>query len=129
MCRCGQIRLRMVGHHVDQLARHFGRFDAGEPHAKIAGQLGDAPHEMRQPRPLLLRPAAVPVDAVMAQVNAGEHDFAIAVVDQPPHFVDDVLQRPAGELRPHVGDDAEAAPQQAAILHLHVGPMPAAETR
>ena len=70
---------------------------------------------------------AVPIDAVVAQVNAGEHDFAIAAIDQPADFVDDVLDRPAGKMRPHVRDDAEAAAQHAAVLHFHVGPMAAAE--
>ena len=70
---------------------------------------------------------AIPIDAVVAQVDAGEHDFAIAAIDQPADFVEDVLHRPAGEMRPHVRNDAEAAAQHAAVLHLHVRPMPAAE--
>ena len=76
---------------------------------------------------LVLRRVPVPIDAVVAEVDAGEHDFAVAAVDEPADFVEDVLDRPAGELRPHVGDDAEAAAQHAAVLHFHVGPVPAAE--
>ena len=118
----------MIGHHVDQLARDLGRLDAGKPHAKVARQLGDSTHEVRQPNPT--RPSAqlpVPIDAVVAQVNAGQHDFAIAAVDQPADFVENVLDRPARQLRPHVRNDAEAAAQHAAVLHFHVRPMPPAE--
>ena len=57
--------------------------------------------QVRQPQPIGLGPLAAPFDAVMAQVDAGQHDFAIAVVDQPPHFVENVLGRPAGQVRPH----------------------------
>ena len=74
-----------------------------------------------------LRRVPIPIDAVVAQVDAGEHDFAIAAVDQPANFVEDVLDRPAGELRPHVRNDAEAAAQHAAVLHFHIRPMPPAE--
>ena len=52
----------------------------------------------------LLRRVAIPIDAVVAQVNAGEHDFAVAAIDQPADFVEDVLDRPAGEVRPHVAE-------------------------
>ena len=57
--------------------------------------------QVRQPQPLGFGRVAAPLDAVVAQVNAGQHDFAIAVVDQPADFVDDVLDRPAGQVRPH----------------------------
>ena len=92
MCRCGQTFSAMVGHHVDQFAGNFGGLDAGEPHAEVAGQLGNRSHQVRQPRPVFLALVAAPVDAVVPQVNAGEHDFAIAVVDQPPDFVENVRQ-------------------------------------
>ena len=89
---------RMVGHHVDQLARDLGGFDAREPHAEVAGQLGNLPHQVREATSSL-RPSAqlaVPLDAVVAQVDAGEHDLAIAAVDEPADFVEDVRHRPAG---------------------------------
>ena len=101
MCKCGQIRAGCAGHHRDQLARDFGGLDAAQANAKLARQCGQPLEQMRQPQPLGLRPAAAPLDAVVPQVNAGQHDLAIAVVDQPPHFVDDVLDRPAGQVRPH----------------------------
>ncbi len=71
----------------------------------------------------MLWAAAVPFDAVMAQMDAGENHFAIAGVDEPADFVENVLDRPAGKMRPHFGDDAEAATQQAAVLHFDVGPL------
>ena len=124
----------MVGHHVDQLARDFRRLDARKPHAKVARQLGDLANQVREPNPLTFALAsrhvsklAIPIDAVVAEVNAGEHDFAVAAIHEPADFVEDVLDRPAGEVRPHVRNNAEAAPQHAAVLHFHVRPMPPAE--
>ena len=66
---------------------------------KSPGKRDQPLEQVRQPQPVGLRPAAVPLDAVMAQVDAGQHDLAIAVVDQPAHFVEDVLDRPAGQVR------------------------------
>ena len=83
------------GHHGDQFARDFGGFDAREADAEIAGQFGDLLHEIGKPDPFVLRPAAVPFDAVVAQMNAGENQFAIAAVDEPADFVENVLA-PAG---------------------------------
>ena len=63
----------------------------------------------------------------MAQVDAGQYKFAVAVVQQPPDLVEDLGDRPAGQLRPDLRDDAVAAPQPAAVLDLDEGAVAAAE--
>jgi len=39
----------------------------------------------------------------------------------------EVLDRPAGKMRPHFGDDAKAAIQEAAVLHFDVCPLAVGE--
>ncbi len=70
-----------------------------------------------------LRSPAVPFHTIVAQMDASENQFAIAGIDEPADFVQNVLDRPAGKMRPHFGDDAKAAIQQAAVLHFDVRPL------
>ncbi len=66
---------------------------------------------------------AVPLDAIVAEVNAGENHFAVAGCDESLDFVQDMLNWPAAEMGAHLGNDAEGAVQQAAILDFDVGAL------
>src|SRR5262249_61444350 len=81
------------------------------------------PHRVPQPPPLGFRPALAQVEAVMAQVDAAEHNLLTAAPDEAFHLGDDLLGRPAAQHRPDVRDDAVGAVEQAAVLHLDEGPL------
>src|SRR5262249_42752071 len=68
------------------------------------------------------------VDAVMAQMNAGEHDLLAATLYQPGYFLDNLAQRSAAEDRPHSRNDAVCAIEQAAVLHLYERALMAVKT-
>src|SRR5258707_1071712 len=93
--------LRFVGHDIDEFSRHLCRLDARQPNAKVAWQRRDRADQVRQPRPFFLRLASIPLDAVMSKMNASQHDLAIAAIDEPTNFVQDVLHGPTGEGWPH----------------------------
>src|SRR5579863_10214012 len=84
---------------------------------------------MPQPLPLGTRPALAQVDAVMAQVDAGQHHLPITRLDQPDHLGGDLPRRPAAHYRTDVRDNAIAAIEQTAVLHLDKGALVAVETR
>src|SRR5262249_16037674 len=60
---------------------------------------------------------------VMAKVNSGEDHFAITAIDEAADFVENMCDRAAGEMRADMGDDAEAAVEQAAVLHFDIGAL------
>ena len=121
----GNEAIGILGHHADQAASHLGRFDAGQPDAEIAGQLAELSNQIRQPRPFFARFVAIPIDAVMPQMNPGQNDFAMARFGQTADFIDDVFERPRRQFGSHVGDDAVAASKQATVLHFDIRAMPA----
>ena len=82
----------ILGHRGDQAACHLGRFDAGQPNPKVAGQFTEMANEIRQSRPLLAWFVAVPIDPVMAKVYPGQHDFAVTGIGQPADFINDMLE-------------------------------------
>ncbi len=58
------------------------------------------------------------VGAIARDVDAGQHDLAIAVADQPAHVVDHGAHRHRARITAAERDDAEGAAVIAAILHL-----------
>src|SRR5207248_10753893 len=86
-------------------------------------------NQVPQPAPLLFRPAPTQVDAVVPQVDAGEDHLLAAVLDERAYLGDDLVRRPAAEARPHGGDDAVGAVEQAAVLDLDEGALVAVEAR
>ncbi len=67
------------------------------------------------------------MDAVVAEVDAGEDDFAKAAVEKVGDFVEDIVGRAAREDRPDAGDDAIATVEAATVLDLDVSAVPTAE--
>src|SRR5437870_5144395 len=65
----------------------------------------------------------------MSQVNARQDDFAIATLHQAAYFRHNFIGRPAAQNRPNLGNDAEGAVQQAAVLHLDESTAMTVETR
>src|SRR5262245_15847407 len=53
----------------------------------------------------------------MPQVNAREHDLALAVVNEPPDLLDDLGRRSAAQSGADLRNDAIGAVQDATVLH------------
>ena len=127
-----QVWAHLVGvvlHDLNQFARNFGGFDAGQPHAKRSVELTYFTDQRRQPHPVSFRFALIKINAVMAKVNPRQDYLSVAVVDQPPYFIDDLVLRAAEHVGPHGGNDAVAAFEQTAVLDFDVGPVSAIEPR
>ena len=62
--------------------------------------------------------AARQVGAVGGDVDAGQHDLAIAVAGEPPDLLDHGAHRHRARSAAAIGDDAEGAAVVAAVLHL-----------
>ena len=88
------------------------RFERGDAYPVVAGQ-----------REQLLQQAAEgPVGPpVAADVDAGEHQFAVALVEQAARFIEDVGGGPAERPAAYRRDDAEGAEVVAAVLDLDGG--------
>ena len=99
---------------------HLHRQDAGQAQAQ---QPVDRRQPVDQPGQGVL---LAPVVAVLAQVDAGEHDLADAPADLAADVVEDLLFGVGAERAAGPGDDAEGAPLVAAGLGLdrHPGAQP-----
>ena len=70
-------------------------------------------------------PAPLVTHGVLAQVDAGNHDLAVARLKQAAHFGKAILRRAAPGRAARQGDNAIGAPVRAAVLHLEYGTGPA----
>ena len=59
--------------------------------------------------------------AIAGDIDAGEHDFAIAVADQAAHLRHDFTDRQRARIAAAERNNAEGAAVIAAVLHLHEG--------
>ena len=85
--------------------------DRGETEPLEPGSGARLPNEPRQ----AVAGGAV---AVAAEVDPGEHDLAVALVDAATDLAEDGLGGPAARCAAHERDHAEAARERAAVLHL-----------
>ena len=107
---------RLVGERVEQIAVGLDRIDRGQPQPlKLRHVLEDLLHQRAEPR------RARQVRAVAGDVDAGEHDLAIAALDQPAHLRHHLAHRHRARIAAAEGNDAEGAAVVAAVLHLHEG--------
>ena len=70
-------------------------------------------------------PAPLIAHGILAQVDAGNHDLAIARLKQAAHFGKALLRGAAPGRAARQGDDAIGAPVRTAVLHLQHGTGPA----
>ena len=92
-------------HEVEQRFVDLVDFDGREPYAAEGGQGQKAFDEVGK-------------SIVPAEMDSGEHDLAVSVVQEPLRFVHRIVQGAAGRAAAHVGDDAEGAVEVAAVFHL-----------
>ena len=105
----------LVGDRVEEFGVDLDGVDRGEAKPR---QLG---HLARIARTRAPSAGAGKVGAVGGDVDAGQHDFAIAVVDEAADLIDDGGQRHRARIAAAVRDDAEGAAVVAAVLHLDEG--------
>ena len=113
--RCG------ISRSSSAIASHQGvvgldRIDRGEAEAL---ELRHVPED-RSDQPAEARPAGQ-VAAIGGDVDAGQHDLAVAVLDQPADLVDHRAHRHRARIAAAIGDDAEGAAVVAAVLDLDEG--------
>lgn len=110
-----------VGRSGNEILAELSRLDARQPQPPAAEDLIEPLQQMPQAKRWSSRSAASCIDAVMADVNSGQHDFFVAEVDQPADLGFDVVGRAAFESRPDLRNDNDAVrtAQQAAVLHFH----------
>ena len=68
------------------------------------------------------------IAAVAGDVDAGQHHFARAMLDEKAHLIDDGAHRHGARIAASVWDDAERAAVIAPILHLHESACVAAQS-
>src|SRR5207244_2736596 len=108
-------RLRRDG--PNQVVAGLGRFETAQPDAEVARQFAQRLQQMPQACPLRTRSTVAEIDAVVAQVDAGQHNFLMARCDQTRYFLDDLADGTTANDGTNLRDDAEAAMEQAAVLH------------
>ena len=96
---------------------------------EISGQSDDLPQEIRQSQPLCFGKSTIPLDAIVAQVNAGQNDLSMTMVDQPMDLFHDVIRRATRRVGANMRNNAKAASQQTTVLNLDVGPVAIAKIR
>ena len=120
-CRCG-ISRGSSAKRVEQVAVGLDRIDRGQPQPlELRHVLEDLLHQRAELR------RARQVRAVAREIDAGEHDLAIAALDQPAHLRHDLAHRHRARIAAAIRDDAEGAAVVAAVLHLHEGARAAFE--
>src|SRR5438128_2637955 len=108
---------RVVRHRSDEIVARLSRLETAEPNAEIAGQPFELIEQRPQSLPLLAWPPLAAVDAVMAEVNAGQNNLVIAGLDETPDFVFDRADWPAAQNGPNCWNDAIGAVEQTTVLH------------
>src|SRR5579884_2204591 len=102
---------RLIGERIEHVGVGFNRIDRRKPQPRKLRHLAqDAFDQCAEPR------LAV---AVTGDIDPGKHDFAIAVLGEPPHLRDYILYRQGSRIAAAKGDDAKCTAVVAAVLHLH----------
>ena len=115
-----QRRMHVLGdprrrrHQPQQVVGKIHRLDGAEPQPLDFGFGEQQPDQVGQPH------AAARLPAPAAQVDAAEHDFAIAP-RQAADLLDHLLRRSAAAAAAHERNDAERAAIVAAVLDLQIG--------
>ncbi len=135
--KVGTEPIRPTSQHVEQVVVGLGRFEARQPHAELPRHRSQAAQQIKQTRAILggrqggrrraARRRHPIIEPVVPQMNAGQHDLAMVAAHQLPNLVNNFLDRPTFQVRPHMGNDAVAAFHAATVLHLDEGAMPRGE--
>ncbi len=105
---------RGVDHGLDESRRHVPRLDRRDAKPCEAVEPPDLPHEVGQ---ITLAGGIAPG----ADVDAGEHQLRVPVLEPSTRVAQDRLARAALGTAARARDDAERATLVAAVLHLHEG--------
>ena len=101
---------------VEQVGIGLHRIDRGEPQPlELRHVFQDLLHQRAEPG------RARKILAVAGEIDAGEHDLAIAARAQRAHLRHHLAHRHRTRIAAAIRDDAEGAAVVAAVLHLHEG--------
>ena len=112
-----------IGGGSDEVVVNLGCLDAGKPHAPRAGNSIKPAEQMRKSKRRHSRATACRIDAVVADMDSCQDDLAIAISNQTPEFVFNIVGRSAAEAGADLGNDAVRTFQDAAVLHFDIGPL------
>lgn len=77
-------------------------------------------NQMRESGPLRFWFTLIEINAVVAKVNAGQHDLSKSAINQDANFIQHCREGSAVHLWSDGGDDAITATQQTAVLNFDV---------
>ena len=103
---------RRLAQRGDELVAHVVDLDRAEPQAVEPGRRAGLAHEPRQ----VVAGVAV---AEAAEVDPGEDDLAVALLDAAADLAEHRVGAPAARRAAHERDHAEVAGERAAVLDLH----------
>ena len=107
----------LLGDRRHQRGIGLDRVDRGEPRAAAAPARASAP--WRTSLPSVISPGRS--RAIGGDVDAGQHDLGIAVLDELAHLRHHLARRHRARRPAAEGNDAEGAAMVAAVLDLHIG--------
>ncbi len=121
-CRCG-IRRGSVAMACIRFVVHLDGIDRTDPQAR---QIGHQPQDTHDQIAQL--GGGRQIGAPAGQVDTGQHHLVIARIHQPLDLIHHHACRNRAGIAAPKGNDAEGAAMIAAVLHLHIGARPRAET-
>ena len=108
---------RLLAEQPPELVVDLARIERGQPQARQLGHCREQPpNHLAEARP------ARQIAAIGGQIDAGQHDLAIAGSQQRARRRDQRAERHRPARPARIGDDAEGAAVIAALLHLQIGP-------
>ena len=106
-------------HQIDDFVGDFQGFDGTESQPLQRLFLKQPSDQTGQPG------AGVQVPSVASQMDAGQYDFLVALMQQVPRLPQHLLQGKTARVAAHKRNHAVGTPIAAAVLHLQKGPGPA----
>src|SRR5579871_387018 len=100
-----------TGNGFHQLAADLCRLQTAQTNPEISRQRIEMSQQMPQPAPIGFHFATAEVDAVVAQMDARQHYLTGAILYELSYFLSDLLDGPAAQDRPNMGNDAITAIQ------------------
>ena len=114
---------RFLGDEVQQIVVDFSDIDGTQAQTWERWDIREqTPDHLSQPG------LARKIDTIGGDIDTGENDFTVAVLDQSGDLFDDGPDRDAAGIAASEGDDAEGAAMITAVLYLDEGACPPIET-
>ena len=110
---------QIVAERVPEIAVDLARIERRKPQTRKLGKSGEHLPDHLSQRWFLRQ-----IGAIGSQIDAGQHDLAIAGGEERARLGDDLVERHRAARPARIGDYAKGAAMVAALLHLQVRPRP-----